>query len=245
MGNGRPALAKKHIQSPSRAIMPILWIFSHNAIAYRFWFSKLFEAPYSILCLCCLDFHLCVYLPWIFTMFIVLSRPVMILLLQHSSKMFPISFTLTFDFPSIPPVVSFFPKLIQFTSDHRLYQLDPFTSKAAQIQIFLPRALIFALCVSYSDYDNTRKMTIFFLLRWHNRNITEIYCNSFLIQILFLMSYVTLGKQSLRHLPQYSVQPFQHADSCTQLWTYQIRISLSGISGMCIFSDIRWYYILG
>lgn len=85
----------------------------------------------------------------------------------------------------------------------------------------------------------------FFLLRWHNRNITEIYYNSFLIQILFLMSCVTLGKQPLRHLPQYSVQSFQYAGSCAQLWTYRIRISLSGISGMYIFSDTRWYYILG
>lgn len=118
------------------------------------------------------------------------------LLLQHSSKMFPISATLTFATLTIPPVVSSFLRLIQFTSDHRLYQLDPFTSKAAQIQIVLPCALVFALCVSYSDYDNTRKMTIFiFLLRWHNRNITKIYYNSFLIQILFLMSCVTLGKQ--------------------------------------------------
>lgn len=187
--------ADKHLPRPSGAVMPILWNCAIRPLLADLGFLP-FDAPHSILCLpvglastsvsaFLDDYHL----------IIVLSRLWLRLMLQLSSRVFP-----CFCYSECcHPYYSTSSLILSQT--HTVYQwlrIGPFRSFYSQS---CPRLDCLTWCTGLYlwlkflilriwQYKRNDCICIFFL-RCHNRNITKIYYNLFLVQILFLVSSVT------------------------------------------------------
>lgn len=106
----------------------------HKTIVCRSWFSTLWCSLQHLVSLGWLGFHLCVCFPWMITIWLLFPIGCdYIWCFSFLPESSPISITLNFATPTIPPLVSFFPRLTQFTSDCGLDCLDPFTPKAAHV----------------------------------------------------------------------------------------------------------------
>ena len=106
----------------------------HKTIAWRSWFSSLWCSPQHLVSLGWLGLHLCVCFPWMITIWLLFPIGCdYVWCFSFLPKSSLISVTLNVATPTIPPLVSFFPRLTQFTSDCGLDHLDPFTPKAAHI----------------------------------------------------------------------------------------------------------------